>query len=77
MALGEGLSVDEAVIKVGHTAEGINTVRIIKSESEKLKVYMPIASALYETMFNGQSVEDGLKLMMLADQNTDVEFFGI
>jgi glycerol-3-phosphate dehydrogenase (NAD(P)+) len=76
MALGEGLSVDEAVIKVGHTAEGINTVRIIKSESEKLKVYMPIASALYETMFNGQPVEDGLRSMMLADQNTDVEFFG-
>jgi glycerol-3-phosphate dehydrogenase (NAD(P)+) len=76
MALGEGLSVDEAVIKVGHTAEGINTVRIIKSESEKLRVYMPIASALYETMFNGQPVEDGLKSMMLADQNTDVEFFG-
>jgi|TARA_B110000196_G_scaffold59763_2_gene49720 glycerol-3-phosphate dehydrogenase (NAD(P)+) len=76
LALGQGLSVDEAVIKVGHVAEGINTVRIIKSESERLQVYMPIASALYETMFNGQPVEDGLRTMMLAEQNDDVEFFG-
>lgn len=76
LALGKGLTVDEAVKKVGHVAEGINTVRTIASESKRLKVYMPIVTALYETMFNSQPVEEGLKIMMLADQNTDVEFFG-
>jgi len=76
LALGQGDTVDQAIEKVGHVAEGINTVRMIKGESERLKIYMPIASALYETMFNGQPVEEGLKTMMLAEQNSDVEFTG-
>ena len=74
LALGQGDTVAQAIEKVGHVAEGINTVRMIKGEAERLQVYMPIASALYETMFNGQPVEEGLKTMMLAEQNSDVEF---
>ena len=76
LALGSGLSVDEAVRKVGHVAEGINTTLMIKKEAEKLKIYMPLVNALYETMFNGRPVEEVLKAMMLAEQNTDVEFTG-
>ena len=74
LALGRGLSVDEAIVEVGHIAEGINTTRMIKEEAEKLQIYMPLVNALYETMFNGRPVEEVLKAMMLAEQNTDVEF---
>ena len=74
LALGRGLSVDEAVAEVGHTAEGINTTRMVKEKAEKLKIYMPLVSALYETMFNGRPVEEVLETMMLSEQNTDVEF---
>ena len=59
---------------MGHVAEGINTTRMIKEEAEKLQIYMPLVNALYETMFNGRPVEEVLKTMMLAEQNTDVEF---
>ena len=74
LALGRGLSIDEATVEVGHVAEGINTTRMIKEEAEKLQIYMPLVNALYETMFNGRPVEEVLKTMMLAEQNTDVEF---
>ncbi|TNE77253.1 MAG: NAD(P)H-dependent glycerol-3-phosphate dehydrogenase [Gammaproteobacteria bacterium] len=73
-ALGEGLSLDEAVTKVGQVAEGINTTRIIKEEAEQLGVYMPLVSALYETMFNHRPVSEVLSSLMLAEQSTDVEF---
>jgi glycerol-3-phosphate dehydrogenase (NAD(P)+) len=35
---------------------------------------MPLASALYATMFEGKSIPDALTTMMLAAQNADVEF---
>lgn len=73
-ALGEGLSVDEAVEKVGQVAEGINTTRIIREEAEQLGIYMPLVNALYETMFNQRPVKEVLSSLMLAEQNTDVEF---
>lgn len=73
-ALGEGLSVEEAIKKVGQVAEGINTTRIIKDEAEQLGIYMPLVNALYQTMFNQKPVKEVLSSLMLAEQNTDVEF---
>ena len=73
-ALGLGLSIDEATKKVGQVAEGINTTRIIKEEAERRGIYMPLVNALYETMFNDKPVKEVLISLMLAEQNTDVEF---
>ena len=55
-------------------AEGINTTRIIKEEAEQLGIYMPLVCALYETMFNQRPVNEVLSTLMLAEQNSDVEF---
>jgi len=73
-ALGEGLSVEEAIDKVGQVAEGVNTTRIIREEAEQLGIYMPLVNALYETIFNQRPVKEVLSSLMLAEQNTDVEF---
>ncbi|MDX2464022.1 MAG: NAD(P)H-dependent glycerol-3-phosphate dehydrogenase [Porticoccus sp.] len=73
-ALGQGLTIDEATEKVGQVAEGINTTRIIKEEAERRGIYMPLVNALYETMFNDKPVKQVLSSLMLAEQNTDVEF---
>lgn len=73
-ALGEGLSIEEAIEKVGQVAEGINTTRIIKEEAEQLGIYMPLVNALFETIFNQKPVNEVLSSLMLAEQNTDVEF---
>ena len=35
---------------------------------------MPLASALYATLFEQRSILESLQSMMLAEQNTDVEF---
>jgi glycerol-3-phosphate dehydrogenase (NAD(P)+) len=35
---------------------------------------MPLVNALYQTMFNQKPVKEVLTSLMLAEQNTDVEF---
>lgn len=74
LALGQGASLDQAVAQVKQTAEGINTTRLVVNKAEQLGIYMPLASALYATMFEGKSIPDALTTMMMAAQNADVEF---
>ena len=74
LALGKGDSLEQAVANVGQIAEGVNTTRLVKQKADELGIYMPLASALYDTMFEGHSIMESLKTMMLAEQNTDVEF---
>jgi glycerol-3-phosphate dehydrogenase (NAD(P)+) len=73
-ALGRGETLEQAIASVGQIAEGVNTTKLVKQKSEELGIYMPLASGLYSTMFEGLSIVESLKTMMLAEQNTDVEF---
>ena len=74
LALGGGESLEQAVASVGQIAEGVNTTKLVKEKADELDIYMPLASALYATMFEGCSIVESLKAMMLSEQNTDVEF---
>ena len=74
LELGKGKSLQVAVASVEQIAEGVNTTKLVKQKADELDIYMPLASALYATMFEGRSISDSLKMMMLAEQNTDVEF---
>lgn len=73
-ALGQGKSLDEAVKQVGQVAEGINTTRIVKQKAEELGIYMPLANALYDVMFNGAAISVVVKNMMGSAHAEDVEF---
>ena len=73
-ALGRGESLEQAIASVGQIAEGVNTTKLVKQKSDELGIYMPLASGLYSTMFEGLSIVESLKAMMLAEQNKDVEF---
>lgn len=74
LALGQGKTLQQAVASVEQIAEGVNTTKLVKQKADELAIYMPLASALYATMFEGRSISDSLQMMMLAEQNTDVEF---
>ena len=74
LALGQGKTLQQAVASVEQIAEGVNTTKLVKQKADELAIYMPLASALYATMFEGRSILDSLQMMMLAEQNTDVEF---
>lgn len=73
-ALGQGMTLEQAIASIGQVAEGVNTTRLVKEKADELGVYMPLASALYEMLYNHKSVKDVMTKMMLSEQNDDVEF---
>lgn len=72
--LGQGLSIDEATRAVGQTAEGINTLRMVKQKADELGVYMPLVGGLHDIFFERQPLAAVIRRLMLGDQNSDVEF---
>lgn len=73
-ALGEGKSLEEAVETLGQVAEGVNTIKHVKEKAAEMEVYMPLVSGLYEVVFNHAPVADVVKMLMMNEQSTDVEF---
>ncbi|WIO75544.1 NAD(P)H-dependent glycerol-3-phosphate dehydrogenase [Porticoccaceae bacterium LTM1] len=73
-ALGKGKTLEQATEEVGQVAEGVNTTRLVKQKADEMGIYMPLATALFETMFNNKSIRDLMRGMMLAEQAADVEF---
>lgn len=73
-ALGEGLSLDEAVSRLGEVAEGVNTLRVLKSKAEELQVYMPLVAGLHAILFEGRTLQQVIGVLMCADPKTDVDF---
>ncbi|MDO8271803.1 MAG: NAD(P)H-dependent glycerol-3-phosphate dehydrogenase [Gammaproteobacteria bacterium] len=74
VALGQGLTIDQAVAEVGQVAEGVNTLRQVKEKSDELGVYMPLVKGLYQIVYNGSSVRNIVTSLMLGEQALDVEY---
>lgn len=73
-ALGQGDSLEDAELKLGQVAEGVNTLKQVKQKADELGVYMPLVDSLYSIIFKGNAIGVLVKGMMLREQKTDVEF---
>lgn len=73
-AIGQGLSLEEAVSRLGEVAEGVNTLKVLKAKSDELGIYMPLVTGLYAIIFGGMSLEKVIEKLMLAEPKTDVDF---
>jgi glycerol-3-phosphate dehydrogenase (NAD(P)+) len=73
-ALGKGQALDDILEELGQVAEGINTLRLLKSEADRRDIYMPLVTGLYAILYERQSLEDVIGGLMLAEQPQDVEF---
>ena len=49
--LGQDMSLDNAKKEVGQVAEGLRTLSVIKNESERLKINMPLVESLYTIIY--------------------------
>lgn len=74
VALGKGKSIEDACAEVGQVAEGVNTVKLVAEKAAELGVYMPLATGLYEIIYNKQSIRNIISSLMLSEQSLDVEF---
>ena len=73
-AVGKGKQLDEAVKELGQVAEGIYTLKLVREKSESIGIYMPLVRGLYEILYNGASINAVISSLMMAVQNSDVEF---
>jgi glycerol-3-phosphate dehydrogenase (NAD(P)+) len=73
-ALGAGKTLEQAIKEVGQTAEGVNTLKLVKEKADQLDVYMPLVSALYRVIYEHESIENIVSSLMLSEQALDVEF---
>ena len=76
-ALGEGLSLDEAVERLGEVAEGVNTLKVLRAKSQELDVYMPLVAGLHAILFEGRTLEQIIGGLMTGEPKTDVDFISI
>jgi glycerol-3-phosphate dehydrogenase (NAD(P)+) len=73
-ALGQGLSLEDAVARLGEVAEGVNTLKVLKAKAQDLQVYMPLVAGLHAILFEGRTLAQVIELLMRADAKTDVDF---
>lgn len=73
-AIGHGKPLDQAIEEIGEVAEGVNTLKLVKEKADELDIYMPLVTGLYQVIFNGADVAELARNMMLAQQNSDVDF---
>ncbi|AMB87058.1 glycerol-3-phosphate dehydrogenase [Pseudomonas agarici] len=73
-ALGQGLSLEDAVTRLGEVAEGVNTLKVLKAKAEELGVYMPLVAGLHAILFEGRTLDQVIALLMRGEPKTDVDF---
>ncbi len=73
-ALGKGQALDDILDELGQVAEGINTLRLLKAETDRRDIYMPLVGGLYAILYERKSPTDVIGGLMLAEQAQDVEF---
>lgn len=73
-ALGQGQSLEDAVSRLGEVAEGVNTIRVLKSKAEEMQVYMPLVAGLHAILFEGRTLDQVIGLLMCGEPKTDVDF---
>ncbi len=76
-ALGEGLSLEQAVDRLGEVAEGVNTIKVLRAKAEELQVYMPLVAGLHAILFEGRTLAQVIEALMRGEPKTDVDFISI
>lgn len=74
LALGEGKSIQEAIAGIGQVAEGVNTLKQVKEKADELGVYMPLATGLYQIVYENKPVSQVIAALMLGEGALDVEY---
>ena len=69
--IGQGLTKDEAIKKIGMVVEGIPTTYAAYELSKKLNVDMPIVDAMYDILENNADVKETVNKLMLRDKKEE------
>lgn len=71
--IGQGLSLEEAVEKVGMVVEGIKTTKATYQLSKKYNIRMPITEEIYGVLYEGKDVKNSVINLMLRGKKHEME----
>ena len=72
--IGKNMSLDNAKKEVGQVAEGLRTLTVIKNESVKHNINMPLIESLYNIIYKNSRPRDLIKDLINNPHEVDVEF---
>lgn len=71
LAIGSGLSVEDAVIKVGKTVEGMHAAREVLLRAEQASVEMPIVEQVCKILFEGRDPRESVQALLCREQKAE------
>lgn len=71
--LGKGKKLDEVLEQMGMVVEGVRTTKAAYQLSQKYDVPMPITTALYQVLFDGQSPKEAVDLLMTRLKKREID----
>ena len=74
LRVGQGMSLEQAVSDLGQTAEGVNTVAVVRERAAQLNISMPLCEGLYEILHTNRPMKEVVASLMDRDQKEDVEY---
>ena len=72
--IGSGMTLLEAKNKVGQVAEGVRTLEIVRNESSRLNIKMPLVESMYNIIYEEASPESIIDDLLNNPHEVDVEF---
>lgn len=72
--LAEGKSLEQVLSEMEETAEGVNTIRIVKQLADGQKIKPLITETLYKILFENMPPREGVSYLMKYPGNIDIDF---
>lgn len=73
LAIGRGLSVDEAVKAVGKTVEGMHAAREVLMRARQAGVEMPIVEQVCKILFEGNDPSESVQTLLCREQKAELK----
>jgi glycerol-3-phosphate dehydrogenase (NAD(P)+) len=71
LAIGSGLSVDDAISKVGKTVEGMHAAREVLLRAQQVGVEMPIVEQVCKILFEGRDPRESVQALLCREQKAE------
>ena len=72
--IGKNMNLEAAKKEVGQVAEGLRTLSVIKNESDRLKINMPLVESLYNVIYKDSDPHELINDLINNPHEVDVEF---
>ena len=72
--IGKNMNLEAAKKEVGQVAEGLRTLSVIKNESDRLKINMPLVESLYNIIYKESDPHELINDLINNPHEVDVEF---